>query len=99
MSREQWLLFLLLVVQAGSVTAQRPLSASRMLSTGPEAIMPTIPSVVASGIVHHAAWSLDGRYVLAARDEIRLPPSLEGPPSFVASLVLWDRENSAATEL
>jgi hypothetical protein len=92
-------LLLLLIVYPVPVAAQPHSSPPRVLSAGPVSFMPTIPSVVASGIVSRAEWSFDGRYVLAARDDIGLPTSLEGRPSFTASLVLWDWESAAASEL
>jgi hypothetical protein len=88
-----WLVFFLFAAEAAPVAAQPLPSLNRILHTEREAIMPTIPSVVSSGIVTQAEWSTDGRYVLAARDQIQLPPSLEGRPTFIASLVLWDRES------
>lgn len=60
------------------------------------------PPVPIAGSVEKAAWSSDGRYVLAIRNEFKITPALVkevttpgaaiGPPPGESALILWNRD-------
>jgi hypothetical protein len=71
----------------------------RFLFTDREALLLLPPDVIASWDVQHAEWSPDGRFVLASRTVARMPPQPMMAPEFRHSLILWNAEERASTEL
>jgi len=80
-------------------TAAPKSDLDQFLITDKEAILLVPPEVVASWDARNAEWSPSGRFVLASRTFLKLPPIPMGPPDFRRSMVLWDADERKNTEI
>jgi prepilin-type processing-associated H-X9-DG protein len=71
----------------------------RILFTDREALLLMMPELVAQPSVEWAAWSSDGRYVLARRERVRALPAPGVRPDGDVSLILWSSRTRRATEI
>ncbi|MGV3721721.1 MAG: hypothetical protein ACO1SX_12485 [Actinomycetota bacterium] len=93
------LVTLLTLAPALSAFAGSSGDLDRFLLTERDAVLIAPPEVVAAWDVKKAEWSPDGRFVLASRTFVKIPPIPVGRPDFRRTLILWNADERKNTEI